>query len=60
MINEEMIVIQQSILNQHIIVNIIFRHLQATVHVVHNGMFVIKRTSMVFFSEVGILQEINI
>ena len=57
MVIEDIIVIQKSTLNQHLNANIKFSHLDATDR--HNEMSVIKRTSLVFFSEVENLQMIN-
>ena len=57
MVIEEIIVIQKSTLNQHIHANIKFSHLHETDR--HNEMSVIKRTSLVVFSEVENLQMIN-
>ena len=53
MVIEEIVEVQKSTLNQHFN----FRHLHATNR--HNEMSVIKRTSLVFFSEVENLQMIN-
>jgi hypothetical protein len=57
MVIKEIIGIQKSTLNQHTNANINFSHLHATGR--HNEMNVIKRTSLVFFSEVENLQMIN-
>jgi hypothetical protein len=57
MVIEEIIGIQKSTFNQHINVNINFRHLHATNR--HNELSVMKRTLLVVFSEVENLQMIN-
>ena len=57
MVIEEIIGIQKSTFNQQLNANIKFSHLYATDR--HNEMSVIKRTSLVFFSEVENLQMIN-
>jgi hypothetical protein len=57
MVIEEIIGIQKSTFNQQLNANIKFSHLHATDR--HNEMSVIKRTSLVFFSEVENLQIIN-
>ena len=57
MVIEEIIGIQKSTFNQKLNANIKFSHLHATDR--HNEMSVIKRTSLVFFSEVENLQMIN-
>jgi hypothetical protein len=57
MVIEEIIGIQKSTFNQQLNANIKFSHLHATDR--HNEMSVIKRTSLVFFSEVENLQMIN-
>ena len=54
---EGIIGIHKSTLNQYINANIKFSHLHATDR--HNEMSVIKRTSLVVFSEVENLQMIN-
>ena len=57
MVIEEIIGIQKSTLNQHINANIKFSRLHAADR--HSEMRVIKRTSLVFFSEIENLQMIN-
>jgi hypothetical protein len=57
MVIEEIIGIQKSTLDQHINANFNFSHLHATDR--HTEMSVLKRTSLVFFSEVENLQMIN-
>jgi hypothetical protein len=57
MVIEEIIGIQKSTFNQQLNANIKFSHLHATDR--HNEMSVIKRTSLVFFSEVENLQMID-
>jgi hypothetical protein len=57
MVIEEIIGIQKSTFNQQLNANIKFSHLHATDR--HNEMSGIKRTSLVFFSDVENLQMIN-
>jgi hypothetical protein len=57
MVIEEIIGIQKSTFNQQLNANIKLSHLHATDR--HNEMSEIKRTSLVFFSEVENLQKIN-